>query len=211
MINVNETIAEFECWLDGPIGPCAPGVEFTGLAPGAHVFAVRGIDDTASAPSEFENYEWTIVAPAPPATSFTAGPPALTQDTSATFTFTGIDNVTPEEALTFECALDGDPFAACTSPFEVTALDPGLHTLEVRAIDASATADPSPAIYTWTVQAVDITAPNTTSSPDRRPRRRAPRPRSCSRPVKVERRSSAPSTSASIPWRRSKRASPRTC
>jgi CSLREA domain-containing protein len=158
---VNEVVAGFECFLDGVTAPCTSPVTYTGLAVGAHVFAVRAVDDTPSNPSAFEDHSWEIVAPAPPTTSFTGGPPAVTTATTAAFTFTGTDNLTEEAALTFECALDGAAFASCTSPHELTDLDTGLHTLEVRAVDESGAPDPTPAVYTWTVQGPDTTAPET--------------------------------------------------
>ena len=145
-----EEALTFECSLDGdPFVTCASPFEVTALDPGLHTLEVRAIDTSNTADPTPAVYTWTVQAldVTAPDTNLVSGPPTSTTITTA---------------LTFECALDGDPFAACTSPFEVTALDPGLHTLEVRAIDASSTPDPSPAIYTWTVQAVDITAPNTT-------------------------------------------------
>jgi len=59
----------------------------------------------------------------------------------------------------FECALDSDPFAACTSPQSYSNLGDGSHTFNVRAVDSGGSADPSPATYTWVV---DATPPNTT-------------------------------------------------
>ncbi len=160
----NEDVAGFECFLDGVTEPCTSPATYTGLAVGQHVFAVRAIDDTPSTPSVFEDHSWEVLAPAPPSTSFTAGPVPLTTDTSATFTFTGTDNLTPANALTFECSLDGAPFAACTSPLEVAGLSTGLHTLEARAVDESGASDPTPPFFTWTVLAPDTTAPDTTIS-----------------------------------------------
>jgi hypothetical protein len=158
----NEPVAGFECFLDGVTEPCSSPVTYTDLATGKHVFAVLAVDDTPSNPSAFEDHEWEIVAPAPPNTSFASGPPVLTTDTTATFTFTGTDNITPEADLTFECSLDGAPFTVCTSPHEITDLSSDVHTLEVRAIDESGAPDPTPAVYTWTVQGSDTTPPETT-------------------------------------------------
>jgi CSLREA domain-containing protein len=158
----NEDVAGFECFLDGVTEPCSSPVTYTGLAPGAHVFAVLAVDDTPSNPSAFEDHEWEIVAPAPPSTSFVSGPPVLTTDTTATFTFTGTDNITPEADLTFECSLNGADFGACTSPHEITGLSGGVHTFRVRAIDESGAQDPTPVLYTWTVQGPDTTPPDTT-------------------------------------------------
>ncbi|MGH9192454.1 MAG: right-handed parallel beta-helix repeat-containing protein [Acidimicrobiales bacterium] len=158
----NEPIAGFECFLDGVTEPCTSPVTYADLALGAHVFAVLAVDDTPSNPAAFEDHEWEIVAPAPPTTSFTGGPPGVTTDTTATFTFTGTDNVTPEAELTFECSLNEATFETCTSPLELTGLATGLHTLEVRAVDDSGASDPTPALYTWTVQGPDTTPPETT-------------------------------------------------
>lgn len=43
------------------------------------------------------------------------------------------------EPATFECSLDGGPFAACTSPFRAK-VKRGKHRFEVRAIDAGGNA-----------------------------------------------------------------------
>jgi hypothetical protein len=157
-----EQVAGFECFLDGVTGPCTSPATYTDLAVGVHTFAVRALDDTASHPSVFEDHEWEILAPAPPTTSFVDGPLSVTVDTSATFTFTGTDNVTPEAELTFECSLDEAAFEPCTSPHEVTGLVTGVHTLAVRTVDGDGAPDPTPANYTWTVVAPDTTAPETT-------------------------------------------------
>jgi CSLREA domain-containing protein len=158
----NEAVDGFECFLDGVTAPCTSPVTYTGLAIGAHVFAVRAVDDTPSNPSAFEDHDWEIVAPAPPTTSFTSGPLGVTTETTATFTFAGTDNLTPTDQLTFECSLDGAAFEPCTSPLTLTELSFDLHTLEVVAVDESGAPDPTPAIYSWTVLAPDTTAPETT-------------------------------------------------
>ncbi len=88
-----------------------------------------------------------------PDTSITNGPAdgSSTTSTSASFTFTGTDNVTPAASLTFECKLDSGDFAACTSPKEYTGLAVGQHTFEVRAKDQANNVDGTPASRTWTI------------------------------------------------------------
>jgi parallel beta-helix repeat protein len=90
----------------------------------------------------------------PPSTSIVNGPPDPTNATTASFSFTGTDETTPEPALAYECRLDsqaeGD-FTACSSPQTYSELASGFHTFEVRAIDQSENADPTPASYTWTI------------------------------------------------------------
>lgn len=161
ILAANETVAGFECYLDGVTEPCASPVTYTGLGVGAHTFAVRAVDDTASSPAPFENHEWEIVAAAAPSTAFGDVPPPLTTETMATFTFTGADNLTGPDALVFECSLDGAAFAPCSSPLELTGLADGVHRLEVRSIDQGGTADPTPAVATWTVQLPDTEPPVT--------------------------------------------------
>src|SRR5438093_3320792 len=89
-----------------------------------------------------------------PDTTITANPPALTNATSAGFSFTAT-----EAGSTFEGKRDGAAFAACTSPKNYSALAAGPHTFQVRAIDAAGKADPTPATFGWTI---DTTAPDTT-------------------------------------------------
>jgi hypothetical protein len=97
----------------------------------------------------------------PPDTSLTGQPQAATQSTSASFTFTGSDNVTATGSLTYECQIDvpdTSPWIACTSPRNLTNLAIGSHIFRVRAKDAAGNVDLSPAVYTWTI---DQTAPET--------------------------------------------------
>ena len=75
---------------------------------------------------------------------------AVTLSASLTLTFTGADNVGLSR---LECQLDGTGFNACASPLVYNALPLDRHTFEVRAVDTSSNLDPSPARYTWTVDA----------------------------------------------------------
>ncbi|HEU4779643.1 MAG TPA: hypothetical protein VFS58_07140 [Steroidobacteraceae bacterium] len=90
----------------------------------------------------------------PPDTTLAGSPPALTNATTASFTFTAT-----EAGSTFESRLDGAAFAAATSPVNLNGVGEGSHTFEVRARDASGNMDSSPAFATWVV---DTTAPETT-------------------------------------------------
>jgi hypothetical protein len=94
----------------------------------------------------------------PPDTSITANPSNPSNSSSASFSFTGTDNVTPAGSLTFECKLDAAAFASCSSPKAYSSLSDGSHTFQVRAIDAATNVDASPASFTWTV---DAAAPDT--------------------------------------------------
>jgi hypothetical protein len=86
----------------------------------------------------------------PPDTTITSGPSGTVSSTSATFTFSSSE---PES--TFTCSLDGSAFAACPTPYTITGLGQGTHTLRVAAIDHAGNVDPSPASATWTVNTAD--------------------------------------------------------
>lgn len=88
----------------------------------------------------------------PPSTAITAGPPKRTERSTAKFKFTGSDDVTASTALTFECKLDSTPFAACSSPKNYRRLNPGRHTLKVKATDQAENSDPTPATRRWRVK-----------------------------------------------------------
>jgi uncharacterized delta-60 repeat protein len=86
----------------------------------------------------------------PPDTTIADGPSDPTTETTSTFTFGGSDDRTAPGALTFECSVDGDPFAACVSPLDVS-VPVGEHSIAVRAIDGATNTDLTPAIYSWSV------------------------------------------------------------
>jgi chitodextrinase len=92
----------------------------------------------------------------PPDTSITSGPSALTNATSASFSFTAT-----EANSTFACSLDGSTFNSCVSPATYSALTSGSHTFQVRSTDGAGNTDGTPASQTWTVDAI---APTVTST-----------------------------------------------
>jgi hypothetical protein len=115
-----------------------------------------------------------------PDTTITSATSGSTESTTASFSFTGTDNVTAAGALTFACSIDGGSYASCSSPKSYTSLAVGDHTFSVRATDAAGNVDASPATGSWTVTAptpppVDTVAPDTTAAA--RPTRRRRRPR----------------------------------
>ncbi len=105
--------------------------------------------------------------PDTPDTSIAFSPPALTNSTTAEFSF----SASPGAGAGFECKLDAGAFAACTSPKAYSGLSGSgaasgdTHTFQVRAKNAGGT-DPSPATYTWTIDTVKPTAELTGLPPD---------------------------------------------
>jgi len=81
-----------------------------------------------------------------PDTAIAAGPPGETTSRDAAFTVTSTVG-----GATFECALDGAPFAPCGAAASYSALAPGPHTFSARSLDAFGNVDASPAARAWTV------------------------------------------------------------
>ena len=90
-----------------------------------------------------------------PETSITSGPSETSPGTWAVG-FSS-DAKTP---VGFQCRVDGAPFAACTSPMQLSGFGPGNHTFEVRAKDTHGNVDPTPATATWTVPATQVPPPD---------------------------------------------------
>ncbi len=139
----NIATATFECSADaGTWTACISPVTLTGLADGAHTFAVRAKGATGTDPTPATR-TWTVDTIAPD-TTIVDGPSGSDNPDSATFTFTS-----SEGGPDFECMLDGGVFLACTSPKAYAGLPKGNHTFTVRARDAAGNIDPMPATRNW--------------------------------------------------------------
>lgn len=152
----NEMNVVFECSLDnGAYRVCASGEEIGPIGDGQHSFAVRARDRAGNIDSSPALHAWSVDTSTPD-TQIIAGPSGDVASTTATFSF-----VSPDAGggATFQCALDGGAFTACTSPRTYTGLTSGTHTFAVRVRDAVGNVDPTPATQTWRI---DLDAPNTT-------------------------------------------------
>ncbi len=81
-----------------------------------------------------------------PDTSIVSGPSSPSGSTTATFDFSST-----ETNVNYQCSLDGGAFTACGDPAAFSNLSLGMHSLQVRAVDAAGNVDPSPASYAWTI------------------------------------------------------------
>ncbi len=76
-----------------------------------------------------------------------SGPPTPSHSNKAMLDFDA------SEPGTFECSLDGRPFGSCPSPKAFSGLRDGTYTFRVRATDEALNTDPTPAEWTWTIDA----------------------------------------------------------
>ncbi|MBA2476742.1 MAG: L,D-transpeptidase family protein, partial [Actinobacteria bacterium] len=89
----------------------------------------------------------------PPETSITAGPDRVAVSRLARF------ELVATEPATFECSLDGAPYAACPARIAYSGLAVGRHALEARATDAAGNVDATPARYAWEIVRPEPPAP----------------------------------------------------
>jgi Concanavalin A-like lectin/glucanases superfamily len=153
--HADEPNVGYDCALDNAgYLPCTSGASFGPVADGVHAFAVRARDRAGNLDASPAIYAWSVDTSTPD-TQILSGPADASPSTDATFTF-----VSPDAGggATFQCALDGGAFAACTSPHAYRGLPEGAHSFAVRVRDAVGNLDPSPANRSWIV---DLTPPTT--------------------------------------------------
>ena len=146
----------FRCRLDGSsFSLCLSPKTYSGLADGKHAFSVKAVDALLNE-SDPTSYTWTVDTKSPLVT-LDDKPPALTNQTTASFSFSS-----NKSGSTFQCSLDGAKLSGCTSPRAYTGLGDGSHTFAVRATAAGKTGPKTQ--YTWVV---DTVTPDTaiTSAP----------------------------------------------
>jgi hypothetical protein len=152
LFTATQLAGKFSCSLDnGPFTPCRSPKRYARLANGAHTFAVT-VSDSSGISGAPASYSWTVDS-APPDTSITSSPLALSKSANARFDF-----ASSEGNSNFQCRLNRTAFVPCSSPHSY-ALTSGRYTFQVAAIDSAGNVDRRPASYRWTV---DTTTPETT-------------------------------------------------
>ena len=142
----SEQETDFECKLDAQAFASCPadGKNYTGLSDGSHTFSLKPVDAAGNV-GAVVSFTWTIDT-AKPQITFTSKPPAFSNSTSATFSFTS-----SETGSTFECSFDEQPFTACQPDgISFTELTATTHTFRVRATDPAGNQGPV-ATYSWTI------------------------------------------------------------
>jgi hypothetical protein len=140
----------------GPTSYTLGGLSGLTGADGAYTLTLLagGVQDGLGHPLAANVVEQWAKDASPPETTITASPPPATNSGNATFAFTGSD--AGLGVASFECALDGGAFTACTSPASFSGLADGAHSFAVRAIDAIDNVDASPASFAWTIDSTPL-------------------------------------------------------
>lgn len=131
---VEENPNTLQCSIDAtPAIDCATGNahEFSGVADGPHTISVTATDLAGRAGTASVSF---TVDTSPPNLSITAPlDNAFVGVDSPVVTFSATD----ASAVTYECDVNSGGFSSCASPFQLSALPDGTHTVEVRATDAA--------------------------------------------------------------------------
>ncbi len=144
------------------VTPAPPATTITGVASwnttvdGTHALAAAAGDRAGNGAMAGRV---VIVDNTEPDTTITEGPVGSAPGTTATFAFTGADNLTPAASLVFTWRLDGgpwSPFSSVTST-TLTGLTPGPHLFETKARDLAGNEDPTPAQRSFTVGSPQVT------------------------------------------------------
>ena len=156
----SDTSATFECNLDSAGWVACPSSYTTPtLSDGLHVLRVQAVDLYGVVDPTPARAMWRSDT-TPPDTVLTTPKDFPFTAPVAEFSFSAVD----DSPVTFECAIDDEPFAPCTSPYTTTTLPIGSHNFSVRATDSTGRVDPSPSTFTWEVREDDGPLPPTNRS-----------------------------------------------
>jgi len=93
-----------------------------------------------------------VLSSPPPATPVLSGAPAsLTNQTSASISFSSVG------ATSYRCSVDGESYSDCTSPKSLSGLADGAHSLAVKAVNGGGESEAATA--NWTVDATPPARP----------------------------------------------------
>jgi len=135
-------IAASASWDTGPVSD------------GVHTLTAAATDQARNTATASRT---VIVDNTPPETRITEGPDEAAGAT-ATFGFTGSDDLSPAAGLTFAWRLDGGPYTpfASATGASLSGLAAGAHVFEVKSRDQAGNEDASPAGRSFTVSGLQI-------------------------------------------------------
>lgn len=127
-------------WVD-----CTSALSYSDLDDGAHKLEIKALDASGNEQGIPSEFNWTIDS-TKPTTNLDVTPPAETPKQTATFQFS-----CTKPPCSFQCSLDGAQWSGCQTPLNLTNLDFGAHTLEVKATDQFGNEQSPATKWTWNV------------------------------------------------------------
>ncbi|MFN2435133.1 MAG: Ig-like domain-containing protein, partial [Nitrososphaeraceae archaeon] len=165
-------IKQFECNIDNSeFVSCTSPLQFVNLGDGVHTLEVMSEDNVGNLSPTPASFSWAVDT-VPPSTIIinaidgNEGPitnGSYARSDSVSFAFSGNDTdgtgTTGLAIKQFECSLDDSNFTVCSSPtqFTSTNITDGAHTFRVLSEDNVGNNDPSPELFTWTVDTIPPT------------------------------------------------------
>ena len=155
--NNDPTAVAHTCALDGAAAvPCTSPWATGTVAEGSHTVVVRSRDSSGVLGGS-ASVSWVVDLTAPVDVLLT-GPVSPLASSTANFTFIATG------ATTYGCSLDAAASVACTSPYQLTGVADGPHSLTVSASDGAGNAA-QPAVALWTVDTTAPAAPTLATGP----------------------------------------------
>lgn len=111
---------------------------------------IIGVQASGKGNTKTANLDLNVLDTTAPQTTINSAPSNPSNDPNPVFTFSA------NEPATFDCSIDGDTFASCTSGDSFGPVSNGVHTFEVEATDLAGNTESTPASYSWEV---DTTVP----------------------------------------------------
>jgi hypothetical protein len=129
-VNVNSTEpVTYSAQLDGvDLNQTSSTIILTGLSEGLHTLTLNAVDESGN-PANAITHSFTVDLTAPVVSIDSATVSGATRETSNTISFSA------NEAATFQCNFDQAGFNSCTSPFQISGLADGTHTIAIIATD----------------------------------------------------------------------------
>jgi hypothetical protein len=158
-VSSDPTFLRFECRVVGVHDwqTCTSPTTENPPNSGTYTLDVRAVDWSGNT-SATNSWQWTVDKTPPGNLQINSFPPSLTNNTSATFTFSSND-----PSATYLCSLDSGIFVTCTSPKTYTGLLAGAHSFSLTARDSLGNTSGSIISRSWTI---DLTPPDTTLDPN---------------------------------------------
>ncbi|HJU78520.1 MAG TPA: Ig-like domain-containing protein, partial [Nitrososphaeraceae archaeon] len=157
-------ISSFECSIDNSnFTACTSPLQTGNLTDGEHIIEIRAQDNVGNS-GDSTPFTWIVdtLSPETSIDSVTDGRDETiiingnSSSNSVLVQFAGTDTGVGVDH--FECSIDRSHFVKCFSPLQIDSLTDGTHTLSIASVDNSTNNDPSPALFSWTV---DRTPPKT--------------------------------------------------